>query len=52
MYRVSIESDHLLAPWGESLAEHDKRALLRCEPPPNAAGNCASPRLLTPPSSP
>jgi len=28
MYRVSIESGHLLAPWGESLAEHDKRALL------------------------
>jgi trehalose synthase len=28
MFRVSLEGDGLLGPWGESLAEHDRRALL------------------------
>jgi hypothetical protein len=28
MFRVAIESSSMLAPWGESLAEQDKRALL------------------------
>ena len=28
MFRVAIESDRMLAPWGESLAAQDKRALL------------------------